>query len=92
MKLRWMIVAVTSIALIGAGIFIRAERKNRQLAKWAAVYRTRAEHGDPESQFELAAMYYYGKGVSKDYAEAAQRYRKSAEQGNANAEYSLAYI
>jgi uncharacterized protein len=37
-------------------------------------------------------MYYYGKGVSKDYAEAAQWYRKSAEQGNTNAEYSLAYM
>jgi hypothetical protein len=92
MKRRWVIVAITSMALIGAGTLVRTERKNRQLAKWAAVYRTRAEHGDAESQFELAAMYYYGKGVSKDYEEAAQWYRKSAEQGNTNAEYSLAYM
>jgi hypothetical protein len=43
MKRRWVIVAITSMALIGAGIFVRTNHKNRQLAKQAAAYRIRAE-------------------------------------------------
>lgn len=34
-------------------------------------------------------MYYYGKGVPKDYSEALRLYRKSAEQGYVKAEFSL---
>ena len=34
-------------------------------------------------------MYYYGSVVSKDYAKAVEWYRKSAEQGNDEAQYSL---
>ena len=86
---RWMIVGVTGMALICAGVIVRAQRNNRRLAKWAAVYRIRAERGDAKSQYELGAMYYYGKGVTKDYAEAVHWYRKSAEQGEADAQYSL---
>jgi uncharacterized protein len=92
MKLRWVIVAIASMALIGAGILVRTERKNRQLANRAAAYRIRAELGDAKSQFALGAMYYYGKGVSKDYVEAARWHLKSAEQGNADAQYSIASI
>jgi TPR repeat protein len=92
MKRRWMIVVITSMALIGAGILVRTESNHRRWAKWAAVYRSRAERGDPRSQFELGAMYYYGRGVSKDYIEAVRWYRKSAEQGDADAQYSLALM
>jgi Sel1 repeat len=92
MRRRWVIVGITSMTLICAGIVVRIERKNRQLAKWAAVYRVRAERGDAKSQFALGAMYYYGNGVPKDYVEAVYWYRKSAEQGNADAQYSLSYM
>jgi TPR repeat protein len=34
-------------------------------------------------------MYYVGQGVSQDYAEAAQWFRRAAEQGNANAQLKL---
>jgi|HubBroStandDraft_1064217.scaffolds.fasta_scaffold120243_2 hypothetical protein len=91
-KRRWMIVAVTSMALIGAGILVRTERSHRRWVRWAAVYRVRAERGDAKSQFELGSMYYYGKGVPKDYVEAVRWYRKSAEQGDADAQYSLSYM
>jgi len=92
MKSRWLIVAVPCVALIGAGIVVRTVRNQRQLAKWAAVYRVRAEQGDAKSQFALGLMYYYGKGVSKNYAEAIRWYRKSAEQGNPTAEYGLCNV
>ena len=39
MKRRWVIVCISSVALIGAGILVRTERKNRQLAKRAMAYR-----------------------------------------------------
>lgn len=89
MKRRWVIVALTGVVLIGAGILVRTERKNRQLAKRAAAYRVRAEHGDAKSQWALGAMYYYGKGVPKD-VEAAHWYLKAAEQGNINGQASIA--
>src|ERR1700723_2570184 len=88
MKRRWVIV-ITSMALICAGILVRTVHKNRQLARWAAAYRIRAEQGDAKSQWALGAMYNYGRGVPKDYVEAVRWYRKSAEQGYAKAEFNL---
>jgi TPR repeat protein len=92
MRRRWAILAVSCMALIGAGILVRIDHKNRQLAKRAAAYRVLAEQGDAKSQFALGAMYYYGKGLPKDYVQAARWYLKSAEQGNVNAQYSIAYM
>ncbi len=92
MKRRWAIVPITSMALIDVGILVRAERKNRQLAKWAAVYRSRAEQGDAKSQWALGAMYNKPQGVPKDYVEAARWYLKSGEQGDVKAQYSLAHM
>ena len=37
-------------------------------------------------------MYYYGKGVAQDNAEALKWYRKAAEQGHASAQYNLGYM
>jgi hypothetical protein len=92
MKRRWVIVTITIMALIGAGILVRTERKNRQLAKDATAFRIRAEQGDSESQFRLGSIYFHGKGVPKDSVEAVRWYRKSAEQGNAKGQYSLGYM
>ena len=36
--------------------------------------------------------YYYGRGSRLDYAEAAKWYRKAAEQGNSDAQYSLGHM
>lgn len=35
--------------------------------------------------------YYYGRGVTKDYVEAVKWYKKSAEQGHVEAQYSLGF-
>ena len=48
-----------------------------------------ATEGDAQSQFELAAAYDYGNGVSQDQSEAAKWYRTAAEQGHAQAQNSL---
>jgi TPR repeat protein len=92
MKRRWVIVGIACMALICAGLFVRTQRNNHRLAKWAAVYRVRVERGDAKSRYALGAIYYYGKGVPHDYVEAVRWYRKSADQGYAHAQYDLAYM
>jgi TPR repeat protein len=55
--------------------------------------RDRAAAGDPEAQFTLGKNYEAGRsGLKKDYAEAANWYRKSAEQGNVYAQASLGIL
>jgi TPR repeat protein len=51
--------------------------------------RAKAEAGDAESQDWLGGLYYEGRGVSKDYAEALKWFRKSAEQGFGAGLYSM---
>ena len=48
-----------------------------------------AEAGQAWAQYEVGECYYYGKGVSRDYAEAVKWYRKAADQGNADAQQGL---
>uniref|UniRef100_UPI000382E129 tetratricopeptide repeat protein n=1 Tax=Marinobacter gelidimuriae TaxID=2739064 RepID=UPI000382E129 len=43
-------------------------------------------------QYSLGIMYGNGHGVSQDYAEAAQWYRRAAEQGTVDAQLSLALM
>ena len=44
---------------------------------------------EPEKWFQTGEAYYYGLGVPQDYAEAAKWYRKAADQGHADAQFSL---
>lgn len=48
-----------------------------------------AERGDADAQFKLGRMFYLGKGMPQDYAEAARWYRKAADQGHADAQCYL---
>ena len=48
-----------------------------------------AKQGNAKAQYNLGGMYYNGKGVRKDYAQAVQWYRKAAEQGLAEAQFNL---
>ena len=49
-----------------------------------------ASNGDVKAQLRLGELYKKGKEVSQDYTLAALWYRKAAEAGNAEAQYSLA--
>jgi len=51
--------------------------------------RQEAEQGHAEAQFNLGLMYIDGQGVPQDYTQAAQWYRKAAEQGDATAQGML---
>lgn len=95
-KSSWKIAALVScvILICGAAIawhFVKARASQQKLADEARELRARAEQGDAGAQFNLAGMYYYGKGVPQDYSEAARWCRKAAEQGYAKAQYALGY-
>lgn len=59
------------------------------MAQSAADYRTAAEQGDAQAQFQLGQCYEKGLGIDIDSAEAVKWYTKAADQGNADAMYSL---
>ncbi len=48
-----------------------------------------AKQGNARAQVGLGAMYYYGKGVPRDYTEAAKWFRMAANWGHAGAQSSL---
>jgi TPR repeat protein len=52
--------------------------------------RRHAEQGDSSSQFALGFLYFDGKSIPRDLAQAAYWFKKAAEQGHARAQYNLA--
>jgi len=52
----------------------------------------RANEGDVNAQLKLGTAYRAGDGVARDFIEAARWFRMAAEQGNVEAQRSLAYI
>jgi TPR repeat protein len=58
----------------------------------AKEFRTSAEEGHAESQFNLGLMYEKGIGVSKNEKEAVVWYLKAALQGNSYAQFNLAVL
>lgn len=55
-------------------------------------WRRLAEQGDAEAQTGLGGMYFYGRGVPRDFAKAAHWYQLAAEQGDADAQLRLGTI
>ena len=51
-----------------------------------------AAQGDPRAQFNIGNMFDFGKGVKEDNAQAVYWYKKSAEKGNASAQYALGWM
>jgi hypothetical protein len=77
--------AVVVVCVLGTQKVI----ERRRLSGSADQCRRLAEQGDANEEFKLARMYFDGKGVAKNYAEAIQWYRKAAEQGHVKAEFYL---
>ena len=57
-----------------------------------AIWKPLADDGDVNAQFWLGQMYDLGRGVKKDFAQAALWYRRAAEQGNPVAQHNLGYM
>jgi TPR repeat protein len=51
-----------------------------------------AEQGHPAAQSYLGFMFETGRGVPRNYTEAAMWYRRAAEQGDSLAQYSLGLL
>jgi uncharacterized protein len=56
------------------------------------IFITLAERGDAAAQSYLGFMFETGRGVPKNYTEAAMWYRRAAEQGDSLAQYSLGLL
>lgn len=54
--------------------------------------RLAAARGNPQAQFEIAARYAKGNGVTRNYKKAAEWYGRAAGQGLAPAQYHLAAL
>lgn len=54
-----------------------------------AACRRLGDQGDVAAQFKIAAMYYLGSGMPRDYGQAARWYRMAAEHGSPVAQLSL---
>jgi len=53
------------------------------------LLRPLAEQGDVRAQSTVALIYYHGRGVRQDDAEAAKWFRLAADQGDATAQFNL---
>ena len=54
-----------------------------------SLLRERAEKGDCDAQAALGDIFYFGKGVPKDFYEAEKWYRKAADQGHLIAQFNM---
>jgi len=63
--------------------------RNKDYAKAFTEWKTAAEAGQAQAQFDLGVLYAQGLGVQRDLTVAERWYRKAAEQGNAEAEFAL---
>lgn len=58
----------------------------------AKLVRPLAEQGNPRAQFLLGQMLFFGLGMERDDARAAQSYAMAAQAGNTEAMYRLGYL
>ena len=84
-----------SLALAAdAGSFeaARAAFDRGEEAQAVALFKPLAEEGDARAQVWLGQMYDLGRGVRRDFNQAALWYRRAAEQGDAMAQHNLGHM
>ncbi|NCX22776.1 MAG: sel1 repeat family protein, partial [Betaproteobacteria bacterium] len=54
-----------------------------------AKFRSAAQQGVADAQYNLGVMYEKGRGVAQDYGEAVRWYQMAAQQGYKEAQYNL---
>jgi hypothetical protein len=98
---RCSFLAATALALLGAaGDFAGAASFRQGVSAFSRQeyllasqnFFPLAEQGDPAAQTYLGFMFETGRGVPKNYTEAAMWYRRAAEQGDSLAQYSLGLL
>jgi TPR repeat protein len=61
-----------------------------EYAQAFAILKPLGESGNSSAQYYVARMYEKGRGVPKDHAKMLEWYRRSADAGNAKAQYKMA--
>lgn len=56
------------------------------------LYPLAAYKRDPEAQFHMGMIYFYGEGVEKDIAQAMEWWKKAMKNGHVDAAYRLSEI
>src|SRR5215470_8947952 len=86
-----LILAVAVARLVAAGPLEDASdaAERRDYATAIRLWRSLADQGEVDAQYNLGVMYDKGQGVTRDYAVAVGWFRKAADQGFAPAQLSL---
>ena len=108
MPRRWRgaaVAALACLAVAGGVSDTRAETdRNPELTSARKAYesadygvalrllRPLVEKGDRDAQFLMGQMYFFGLGVERNDAQAAQLYSAPADRGHAEAQYRLGYL
>jgi uncharacterized protein len=69
-----------------------ADIKQGHYVKAIAELKPEAEAGDTRAQTNLASIYYYGLGISANFAKALQWYRAAALQGDPDGQMGMAIL
>ena len=83
MKMRWI------LTCMAAGFLLAVTPASAQDQDYEAIRHAAERSADADAQNSSRVHVRKGLGVPQDYAEAVRWYRLAAEQGNANAQYSL---
>jgi TPR repeat protein len=89
-----LLVAVAVPGAANAGLYevALAAAEQGDFVTALRLWRSLAEQGDADAQYNLGVMYSNGDGVPRDYAEAMKWHRKAADQGNGNAQFNLGFM
>jgi len=88
----FMVVALAGAAVCGSFDDALAAAARGDYVTALRLWRSLADEGDADAQYNLGVMYNNGDGVSQDYAEAMKWHRKAADQGNGNAQFNLGFM
>lgn len=89
------------VAVLLAGMPARAQTvaqaleaiENKNFPKALGILRPLAEQGNPEAEYNLGVMYWYGRqGLPQNYTDAFEWFRKAGAQGFVEAQYRVAQM
>ncbi len=90
----WAGVAIAAYPTVGQADFVdglksfNAGEFNSAFRHWLPL----ALEGNPDAQFNIGYMYANGFGLDENFSEAANWYRRAAENGISDAQYNLALL
>ncbi len=92
----WVAYALV-ILLIGglaylSSVALQEKKAAYQETEFVKQLRQSAEQGNADAQARLGLLYYRGRGVRQDYAEALRWSRQAAGQGDAVAQFNLGFM